>query len=97
MNKEELIELMIARLAAVPVPPVLILLSLTGLMAGAFMVINPHLSIEIQKRFYYLINWKIEPVSLSKEIRNTRIMGWLLLFLSAATLLFVFAKYPLFS
>ena len=97
MNNEQLIELIIAKLAGIPAAPILILFSLAGLMAGAFMAINPGLSIEIQKRFYRRINWKIEPVSLSKEIRNTRIMGWFLILLSVATLFFLFAKPAAFS
>ena len=34
--------------------------------AGAF---------EIQRRFYARINWRIEPISFEKEMRNTRLMG----------------------
>ena len=92
MDKERLLELIIAKLAGIPVTPILVLFSLMGLMAGAFMAINPTLSIEIQRRFYSHINWKIEPISLSKEIRNTRIMGWFLIILSVTTLFFIFAK-----
>jgi len=96
MNKEQLLELIIARLAGIPMSPILILFSIIGLGIGAFMVINPHLSIEIQRRFYCLINWKIEPISLSKEIRNTRLLGWFLIILSVATLFFVLTKAPSF-
>ncbi|PIP20591.1 MAG: hypothetical protein COX40_03910 [Candidatus Omnitrophica bacterium CG23_combo_of_CG06-09_8_20_14_all_40_11] len=90
MNKEQLLELIIAWLAGIPMIPVLILFSLIGLAVGAFMVIKPSLSIEIQRRFYCLINWKIEPISLSKEIRNTRAMGWFLIILSIITIALVF-------
>jgi len=72
--------------------PVLILSSVIGLAVGVLMVINPALSIEIQRRFYCFINWKIEPISLAKEIRNTRTMGWFLIILSVATLFFVLTK-----
>jgi len=51
---------------------------------GFFLCYKPYLSIEIQKKFYEKINWRIEPISMQKEIRNTRIMG---LFLIIATLL----------
>ena len=97
MDKERLLELIIAKLAGIPVTPILVLFSLMGLMAGAFMAIHPHLAIEIQKRFYCHINWKIEPISLSKEIRNTRIMGWFLIILSVTTLFFIFTKPASFS
>jgi len=96
MHKEQLLELIIAWLAGIPMLPVLILFSVIGLAVGAFMVINPALAIEIQRRFYCLINWKIEPISLPKEIRNTRAMGWFLIILSVTTLFFVLTKPPSF-
>ncbi len=92
MNKEKLFELIIAWFAGIPVPPVLILFSIIGLGIGAFMVIHPALSIEIQRRFYCRINWKIEPISLVKEIRNTRAMGWFLVILSVTTLFLTFTN-----
>ena len=91
MGEEQLLELIIARLAGIPKLPVLILFSVAGLGIGAFMVINPHLAIEIQRRFYAKINWRIEPISMSREIRNTRFMGWFLIILSVTTLFFAFA------
>jgi len=92
MNKEQLLELIIAWLAGIPMLPLLILFSIIGLGIGAFMVINPTMSIEIQRRFYCLINWKIEPISLAKEIRNTRAMGWFLIIFSVTTLFFALTK-----
>jgi len=92
MHKEQLLELIIAWLAGIPMLPVLILFSIIGLGIGAFMVINPTMSIEIQRRFYCLINWKIEPISLAKEIRNTRAMGWFLIIFSVTTLFFALTK-----
>jgi hypothetical protein len=59
------------------------------------MIKRPELAIEIQRRFYARINWKIEPVSMPKEIRNTRIMGWLLIVLLTLALLFALVKMPL--
>ncbi|MDP3732120.1 MAG: hypothetical protein Q8R31_03695 [Candidatus Omnitrophota bacterium] len=94
MNKEKLFELIIAWFAGIPVSSVLILFSIIGLGIGAFMVINPALSIEIQRRFYCHINWKIEPISLVKEIRNTRLMGWFLIILLVTTLFFLLPKAP---
>jgi len=38
----------------------------------------------MQRRFYLLINWRIEPVSMEKEIRNTRWMGLFLIALVLA-------------
>jgi hypothetical protein len=67
---------------------IFVLLILTVIVAmsiciGCFMFFKPGLSIEIQKRFYEKINWRIEPISMAKEIRNTRIMGLCLFFVSA--------------
>jgi len=64
---------------------------LLGLAAGIFLVKKPQASIEIQKRFYAGINWKIEPISMPKEMRNTRLMGLFLIALSLAILYLVFA------
>lgn len=51
---------------------------------GLFLYRNPIVAIEIQKKFYEKINWRMEPISLAKEIRNTKLMG---LFLMAFVLL----------
>ena len=64
--------------------------SFGGLAVGLFLIVNPSLGIEIQRRFYEKINWKIEPISLSREIRNTRLIGWFLLILSIITIALVF-------
>ena len=42
---------------------------------GFFLYFSPCQAFEIQKKFYALINWRIEPISLEKEIRNTKCMG----------------------
>jgi len=71
-------------------PVVLILISITAILAGFFLILNPVLAIEVQKRFYERINWRIEPISVSKEIRNTRIMGLFLISIAAITILYIF-------
>jgi len=73
-------------------PPVLkLFFSLFGFLAGLFFIIKPELAIEIQRRFYAKINWKIEPISKPKEIRNTRIMGYFLLLVLVVTLFLFFS------
>jgi hypothetical protein len=62
----------------------LILFSFIAIVIGFVLFLNPAFTIEIQRRFYEKINWRIEPISMPKEIRNTRIMG---LFLIVAGLL----------
>ena len=69
---------------------VLISISVISILIGLFLFLNPHFSIEIQRRFYEKINWRIEPVSLSKEIRNTKIMGIFLLIMALLTLIKIF-------
>lgn len=71
---------------------IFILFSLIGLSIGSFLMTNPLACIEIQRRFYATINWKIEPVSNELEIRNTRIMGGFLIVLSVVTLVLAFIK-----
>lgn len=66
--------------------------SLCSLGVGFFLIAKPHQAIEIQKRFYARINWKIEPISMPKETRNTRLMGWFLIILLTITLIFIFVN-----
>lgn len=71
---------------------IFIIFSLAGVIIGAALIINPGLAIEIQKRFYAKINWRMEPISLEKELRNTRIMGFILITLLLVTLFFLFSR-----
>jgi len=48
---------------------------------GAVVVWQPRKIIDMQIAAYRLINWKMEPISMEKEIRNTRIMGLAVLIL----------------
>jgi hypothetical protein len=54
---------------------VALILILVSLLFGLFLLLKPSSAIELQRRFYEKINWKIEPVSMTKEVRNTKIMG----------------------
>lgn len=54
-----------------------------SLVAGAVLIKAPARAIEFQKRFYLLINWRMEPVDYARELRNTRAMG---IFLIAAVI-----------
>jgi hypothetical protein len=68
---------------------ILILISASGVLTGFFLFLNPDLVIEIQRRFYERINWKIEPVSMSREIRNTKIMGLILIIVASTTIIYI--------
>jgi hypothetical protein len=59
-------------------------IAIFGAVLGLFLLLRPAKAIDAQRRFYERINWRIEPVSMEKEIRNTRAMG---LFLMAAVLI----------
>lgn len=66
-----------------------ILLSVFSAGIGLLIFLKPVLAIEIQKRFYAKINWRIEPISMQKELRNTKMMGIFLFALAVVTLLFI--------
>jgi hypothetical protein len=63
-----------------------------GMLTGFFFLLKPARLIEIQRRFYEKINWRIEPVSMPKELRNTRIMGSIIIVFSLAALIFCLVK-----
>ncbi len=59
---------------------------------GLCLVSKPREAIEIQIKFYRLINWNMEPVSMPKEIRNTRLMGISLIIFSLGTFLYLLMR-----
>lgn len=71
-----------------------IVLSLLSLACGLWCVRDPKGAIAFQQYFYSKINWRIEPVSWEKEIRNTKGMGVFLLLASLATLTVLFLAPP---
>ena len=56
---------------------------------GGLLVWQPKRIIEIQIALYRPFNWKIEPISMEKEIRNTRIMGAIALILGIISLIYI--------
>jgi hypothetical protein len=52
-----------------------IAVALMAVILGLFLFFRPSWAIEFQIRFYAVINWRIEPISIAKEIRNTKLMG----------------------
>ena len=63
-------------------------IAVISLALGFYLVKRPLEAIELQRKFYEKINWRIEPISLQKEIRNTRIMG---IFLMVCVVVFMIA------
>lgn len=66
--------------------------SLLGFCIGFILAFKPHIAIEIQRRFYEKINWKIEPISMEKELRNTQIMGIFVIVAAVLTILYAIIK-----
>jgi len=54
---------------------IFVAISLASAVFSLILILKPDFCIEMQKKFYRSINWNMEPVSMAKEIRNTRIMG----------------------
>ena len=66
-----------------------LLISVISFVIGLFLIFKPASAIELQRRFHELINWRIEPISMAKEIRNTKLMGLCLIIVVALTLLYL--------
>jgi hypothetical protein len=93
MNKQNLLqwtEYAVNWLAGIPPKVIICAISLIGLMIGALLILNPLMSIEIQRIIYAKMNWKIEPISLPKEVRNLRLLGLFMVIFLCATLFLVF-------
>jgi len=56
---------------------------------GALVAWKPKKTIDIQITLYRPFNWKLEPISMEKEIRNTRIMGLTVLILGILSLIYI--------
>ena len=59
---------------------------------GIWYLRQPDRVIEMQKAFYRLFNWNLEPISMTKEIRNTRIMGAAVIILGIVTLIYIILR-----
>ena len=53
------------------------------------MFFKPGAVIEFQRKFYEKINWRIEPISMPKEIRSTRLMGLFLVLATFLTIIYI--------
>lgn len=60
-----------------------------AIVLGALVAWKPKKTIEIQIAIYRPFNWKVEPISMEKEIRNTRIMGLVVLILGMLSLTYI--------
>ncbi len=55
-----------------------IFIFLASIALGLLLILRPAQAIELQKQFYFKINWRMEPVNMALEIRNTRMMGFMM-------------------
>ncbi|MGD2279502.1 MAG: hypothetical protein PVH45_05365 [Candidatus Omnitrophota bacterium] len=67
---------------------ILALITAINTYFGFFLFLKPDRVIELQKKFYLSINWRMEPISMPKEIRNTRAMGMFLIALTLVIIVF---------
>ena len=61
-------------------------ITIIAIVFGTLLAWKPKKAIEIQIAIYRPFNWKIEPISMEKEIRNTCIMGLAVLVLGVISL-----------
>jgi len=61
-----------------------ILIAIVCFALGLFFILYPQKAIHFQTTFYRNINWRLEPISMDREVRNTRIMGLLILICGVA-------------
>ena len=60
-----------------------------AIIFGALVAWKPKKTIAIQTALYRPFNWRLEPISMEKEIRNTRIMGLTVLILGVLSLIYI--------
>ena len=80
----------VAWLSGIPLLPFVTGISVIGIAVGVMLIARPSAAIEIQKRFYAKINWRMEPISMPKEIRNTRLMGVMVIVFLSVIVAFAF-------
>ena len=61
-----------------------------AIVLGALIAWKPKKTIDIQIALYRPFNWKLEPISWEKEIRNTRTMGLIVLIAGIFTFVYVY-------
>jgi hypothetical protein len=66
-----------------------VILSGVALLIGLVLIAIPRKVIDAQIALYRPFNWKLEPISMEKEIRNTRIMGWIMVLFCAVSVAFL--------
>jgi len=70
----------------------LLCIALLGIITGLLSISKPIFVIKVQQRFYSKINWRIEPISFEREVRNTKIMGYFSLIIGCLIALLIFIR-----
>jgi len=60
-----------------------------AIMFGALVAWNPKKAINTQTAIYRIFNWKLVPISMQKEMRNTRIMGLIVIIAGALAAVYI--------
>ncbi|MDP8298498.1 MAG: hypothetical protein P9L88_01135 [Candidatus Tantalella remota] len=71
---------------------VFILFASCSLYLGLFLYSKPERAIELQQGFYKNINWRMEPISIQREIKSTRFMGVFLMVVTVLMIAYVFVN-----
>jgi len=64
-------------------------IAVIAIIFGGLIAWKPRKTIDIQSALYRPFNWKLEPISMEKEVRNTRIMGTIVLVAGIIALIYV--------
>jgi hypothetical protein len=64
-------------------------IAVVAVLFGTLLTWKPKKVIEIQIALYRPFNWRLEPISMEKEIRSTRIMGFTLIVIAILSLGYV--------
>lgn len=67
------------------VPLIALLFINVGLIFGIWVFFNTEPILKVQSKFYEKTNWLMVPISMLKEVRNTRIMAAILIIISIAS------------
>lgn len=71
--------------------PLLIIFVAVGILFALFMIFNPALVIKVHIKTSAKSNWRTEPISMEKELKNTKFRGVILVAISIlAIILFKF-------
>ncbi|MDD3274997.1 MAG: hypothetical protein PHQ84_04455 [Candidatus Omnitrophica bacterium] len=69
--------------------PISMVLIIVGIVVGLLVFFYPVSVMRMQVKFYEMINWRIEPISLQKEFKRTKYSGLYLVVLCLFASLYI--------